>query len=64
MLRGIHKLCEKGSWKDAVFSLEQDESARKAASRVGGWGEWTPLRKFKKIRVLRFSIPFSLLSVC
>eukprot|EP00567_Pseudictyota_dubia_P011656 CAMPEP_0197449454 /NCGR_PEP_ID=MMETSP1175-20131217/21623_1 /TAXON_ID=1003142 /ORGANISM="Triceratium dubium, Strain CCMP147" /LENGTH=113 /DNA_ID=CAMNT_0042981597 /DNA_START=135 /DNA_END=472 /DNA_ORIENTATION=+ len=43
MLRGIHKLCEKGNWDDAIYDLRVDETARNAASIPGGWGEWTPL---------------------
>uniref|UniRef100_A0A7S4J2E5 Uncharacterized protein n=1 Tax=Odontella aurita TaxID=265563 RepID=A0A7S4J2E5_9STRA len=43
MLRGIHKLCEKGNWDEAIYDLRIDETARNAASIPGGWGEWTPL---------------------
>ena len=47
MLRGIHKLCDKGLWEEAQKLLNDNtsegKSAREALSQPGGYGEWTAL---------------------
>jgi len=47
MLRGFHKLCDKGLWEEARNLLhdksENANTARETASQPGGYGEWTAL---------------------
>jgi len=47
MLRGFHKLCDKGLWEEARHLLEDKSenanTARETASQPGGYGEWTAL---------------------
>eukprot|EP00957_Ditylum_brightwellii_P165214 12578765-Ditylum_brightwellii.AAC.1 len=44
MLRGIHKLCDKGNWSEAsTYLVHNTDAARDAASKPGGYGEWNPL---------------------
>lgn len=47
MLRGFHKLCDKGLWEEARSLLadqsENANTARESASEPGGYGEWTAL---------------------
>jgi len=47
MLRGFHKLCDKGLWDEARNLLhdrsENANTARDTASQPGGYGEWTAL---------------------
>jgi len=47
MLRGFHKLCDKGLWEEARHLLhdksENANMARETAAEPGGYGEWTAL---------------------
>jgi len=42
MLRGLHKLCDKGYWEDVSTSLGT-KTGRENAQEKGGWGDWSPL---------------------
>jgi len=47
MLRGFHKLCDKGLWDEArnlyADSSENANMAKETAAEPGGYGEWTAL---------------------
>eukprot|EP00957_Ditylum_brightwellii_P040512 3065998-Ditylum_brightwellii.AAC.1 len=40
MLRGLHKLCDKGNWSETVDSISRGKTDPKEKA---GWGDWTPL---------------------
>ena len=42
MLRGLHKLCDKGNWDETAICLKT-ASGRANAQDKGGWGDWSPL---------------------
>ena len=71
MLRGIHKLCDKGLWEEAQTLLNdsgsEGKSAREALSQPGGYGEWTALHLACKhnppVQIVQILCDFSPVSI-